>query len=80
MAANALIFPPVAPLDYRMLAKLPSKYSIKGPAAIAAGKKARAEQHTGITALNEQEQEQQPNLTIESLGRTSPVPGDRGPL
>ena len=63
-AASAVISPPAAPRDSRALAKLRSKYPTEDPAAIEASK-AQAEQHTGITAVDEQEQ--QPDVKSELL-------------
>ena len=70
-AAGALISPPVAPRDSRTLETLCSKYPTEDPAPIATDK-VRAEQRAGITAVGEQEQQQ--NVTSELLDAQGQIP------
>ena len=70
-AASALISPPTARQDSKTLATLHNKHSTEDPTAIATCK-AQAEQHAGITAVGEQEQ--QSNVTSELLDAQGQIP------
>ena len=70
-AASALVSPPAAPRDSRTLTTLRGKHPTEGPAAIASGK-AQAERRAGITAVGGQEQ--QPNVTSETLVAQGQIP------
>ena len=70
-AASALVSPPAAPRDSRILETLRGKPPTEDPAAIASGK-AQAERRAGITAIGGQEQ--QPNVTSEPLAAQGQIP------